>query len=285
MRRIKGFTMIELLVVISTVALLISILAPALSNVKDQARSIVCMTNMKELTLFWNIYAVEYNGRICGSYNYYGSGAGINGEFDDKASWVWAAWAGRQNRAIIANPYINAEDYRQVSQEEKIEGIKRGSLWPYSNNLEIYHCPSDRNNNDHVRSYVIGDNLNGQRARVDLSATWEIFKRIEDVPRPSESYVFLEESDPKPYNMDSFLFNAKNGTWQDPLAVWHNGSSSFSFADGHVEQRSWSKETQEHFNAADDLDDFLAYLHSWHWMPETNGGFDDIYWMEAGWAR
>ena len=281
MRRMKGFTIIELLVVISTIALLASILAPALSHVREQARSVVCMTHQKDLTLSWMTYAASNNGLLPSSYNYYGNGSGINGEFDDESSWVWAAWAGRQNKPAIENPYGNPRDF-EASQEEKTEGIKRGSLWPYSGDIDIYRCPSDKNSNKHIRSYVIADNFNGKAADISPFATWRIFKRMENVPRPSEAYVFMEESDPRPYNMDSFLFYAKSGSWSDPLAVWHKGSSSFSFADGHVEQRHWSTETEEHFNVADEQEAYLHY--NWQWSPQTDGGLDDIYWMEAGWA-
>ncbi len=283
MRRKKGFTIIELLVVISTVALLTSILAPALSYVKEQARSVVCMTHMRDLTLSWNVYATSNNGLMCGSYNYYGNGCGIAGEFDDKSSWVWAAWVGRQNKPVIENPYSDPRNFVTVPREEKIEGVKRGSLWPYADDIDIYRCPSDKNSNEHIRSYVIGDNLNGKAPDIRPSATWKIYKRAENVPRPSEAYVFMEESDPRPYNMDSFVFYAKSGSWSDPLAVWHKGSSSFSFGDGPVEQRHWSSETEEHFSAADGKNAYLYY--EWQWSPVTDGGLDDIYWMEAGWAR
>ena len=281
MRRKKGFTLIELLVVISVVALLTSILAPALSSVKEQARALVCMTHQRDLTLSWNTYAVANNGLICSSYNYYGDN--YSQEFADRSSWVWAAWSDDLNLPSIENPNSGKSHLWTVTRDEKIAGIKKGALWPYSDDIDIYRCPSDQNSFEHVRSYVIADNMNGKKPYIDSSANWKIFKRIENVPRPSESYVFIEESDPRSYNMDSFLVNVDGGSWWDPLAVWHRGSSSFSFADGHVEQRKWSKETEKEFNIADQPDGW--YYYDWQWVPVSDSAIDDYNWMQAGWAR
>lgn len=58
----KGFTLIELLVVIAIIALLMSILMPALHRVKQQARKVACMANLKQWGLFWKMYCDDNNG-------------------------------------------------------------------------------------------------------------------------------------------------------------------------------------------------------------------------------
>ena len=60
----KGFTLIELLVVIAIIALLMSILIPALALVKEQARTIACMGNLRQWGLVCNMYAEANSGKL-----------------------------------------------------------------------------------------------------------------------------------------------------------------------------------------------------------------------------
>jgi prepilin-type N-terminal cleavage/methylation domain-containing protein/prepilin-type processing-associated H-X9-DG protein len=57
-----GFTLIELLVVISIIALLIGILLPALSAARSAARNAQCMSNVRQLSMALNAYAVNSEG-------------------------------------------------------------------------------------------------------------------------------------------------------------------------------------------------------------------------------
>ena len=65
-RRLFAFTLIELLVVVSIIALLVSILVPALSNARDQARRVVCMNNLRQLGICNVLYAEDND------YHYFG---------------------------------------------------------------------------------------------------------------------------------------------------------------------------------------------------------------------
>jgi len=80
--RQRGFTLIELLVVIAIIALLMAILMPALQRVKKQARTVVCLSNLKQWGTIFAMYTDENNGffprRMSGSgrwinvlYDYY----------------------------------------------------------------------------------------------------------------------------------------------------------------------------------------------------------------------
>jgi len=76
-RRTSGFTLIELLVVIAIIALLMSILMPALQRVKFQARSVACISKLKQWGLFFSMYAEDYDGRFMMG-------------FPSDNRWVWA---------------------------------------------------------------------------------------------------------------------------------------------------------------------------------------------------
>ena len=64
MRKIRGFTLIELLVVIAIIALLLSILMPALSKAKDLAMGAACKGNLKNYTFAISMYCDDYDGKF-----------------------------------------------------------------------------------------------------------------------------------------------------------------------------------------------------------------------------
>jgi prepilin-type N-terminal cleavage/methylation domain-containing protein/prepilin-type processing-associated H-X9-DG protein len=55
----KAFTLVELLVVISVIAMLLAILLPSLSKARDSAKAIVCGNNMRQLGMAWRFYAQD----------------------------------------------------------------------------------------------------------------------------------------------------------------------------------------------------------------------------------
>ena len=63
-RKRQGFTLVELLVVISIIALLLSILMPSLSKAREQAKLLICKSNVKQIVLAENLYAYDNQNKL-----------------------------------------------------------------------------------------------------------------------------------------------------------------------------------------------------------------------------
>ncbi len=215
----KGFTLIELLVVIAIIAILMSILMPALKAVKEQAASISCRNNVRQLTIAWIMYKDENDGNL------------VNGHTGGPGANTWITLPPSPQTA----PAVDKQQY-----------IMEGVLWPYVKKVEAYHCPSDRRpKNPHhqyaYRTYSIAGGMNG----VNKNGAWQIMPCIKysDIGNPARKYVFLAELDKRGHNMGSWVMNPKSRQWVDPFAIWHKRSTStLGWADGHVSMQQWRGE-------------------------------------------
>lgn len=90
MRRKQAFTLIELLVVIAIIAILAAILFPVFAKARDQARSIACLSNNKQIALALQMYVEDYDeamldreaGGTTGGGGVYNPGWNSDGDFD-----------------------------------------------------------------------------------------------------------------------------------------------------------------------------------------------------------
>ena len=64
LKRSSGFTLIELLVVIAIIALLLSIIMPALSKAKELAQKVICRNNLRQQCLGVMLYAEDHDGLV-----------------------------------------------------------------------------------------------------------------------------------------------------------------------------------------------------------------------------
>src|SRR3954468_11217893 len=64
----NAFTLIELLVVIAIIAILAAILFPVFAQAKEAAKKAVCVSNTKQVSLAWQMYATDYDDTMCPAY-------------------------------------------------------------------------------------------------------------------------------------------------------------------------------------------------------------------------
>jgi prepilin-type N-terminal cleavage/methylation domain-containing protein/prepilin-type processing-associated H-X9-DG protein len=245
MKMKKGaFTLIELLVVIAIIALLMAILMPALRLAKDQAAALICLNNLNNLSLGWFTYTIDNDGELMGGHRV------GNGNFKDKSCFPDGFWAEPPQDVPPARDYKGGEKPGLV--ENKLRGIRMGQLFSYVKNVKLYHCPFDARidmpDQQAYCSYSVAGGMNGEEAyrpggpcKVHPEKVAEVF---DEIRAPANKIVFIEESDPRGWNIGSWIMNPTGNCWIDPLAGWHNERSTLGFADGHAEKHRWlSKNT------------------------------------------
>jgi len=226
-RATKAFTLIELLVVIAIIAILAALLLPALSKAKQRAKGIQCLSNLKQLTTAWMLYAGDHNDLLVTNT----ADANTNSWAAGWIDWTDPANPGNTNILNIMSP--------------------QGLLWPYSKSLSIYVCPSDPGRVDIngvnyplVRSVSMNMRLNGSDYASAPISAFNNPNKLSAVnsPGPAMTFLFIDERADS-INDGFFVVDMVDTGAADYLgnipANYHNGCSTISFVDGHAEIRNW----------------------------------------------
>lgn len=245
MKSKKGFTLIELLVVIAIIALLLSIIMPALRKVKKQAMSIVCLSNLRSITTCWHTYATDNSENMV-------NGHAPHAVYNRPYFWVEAAQDESGNYTGQ-----NAINGTQLLEEDEERGIKKGLLYPYVETVDVYHCPADKSKKifsplgSYRNSYSITGMMNGEcgeeAALIDPSANYfrsdKAVKKITKVKSPSNKVVLIENTDERGMLFGSWVMYPTVPAWNDRTAIWHGNTTMLGYADGHADSHKWVDKT------------------------------------------
>jgi len=266
-RHLEGFTLIELLVVIAIIALLISILMPALSGAREAGRTTVCLAWQKNLAAAFVMYADDNEGGLVSSWTNRDPRPGRGG-----MDHSWVDWPQRDDGFRLGSGALGNRDHT----EDHERGIRRGKLWEYVEAVETYHCPSDDRaigrgvaGNIAYRTYSMPNWVSGDDGWEDYVGSGLATRRASAIPFPATKVAFLEESDPRGVNMNSWVMRLHVEQWIDPLTVWHDDASTLGFADGHAEIHKWESRQTINMTRDQQFDTLCPGNPDWQFLADA----------------
>jgi len=210
MSKRRGFTLIELLVVIAIIALLLSILMPAMRKVKEQGNMVKCMGNLKQWNLIFSMYLQENGGKF-----YSGNADGNSGD-----GFWWIIQMDEKEQSRLDNPLWFCPKTKGTFRDErgtlnnKISIYTAWGIFTQSNHSQV--SPDGIAGSYGINGWVLdvpgtGAALSENRTRVDHWKTPNV-QGAPEIPMFAEALRFDLWPQPfnRPFESEEAVWNTEN---------------------------------------------------------------------------
>ncbi len=222
LRSKTGFTLIELLVVIAIIAILASMLLPALAAAKARAYKIQCVSNVKQVLLGITLFANDNDDRLPFNINEDGTPNGLTLALDSRSSWA-LSYPTRPELGFHISPFL-ANSKTLVSSG--VEESKVMICPAFARNPQyISRAPTPSDVNDQRRMYRLREYVEGQ-------TLWNFGgPKFGQIQQPSVNGAIADEDRAFP---DGSASTMGAGWSQLPDTMVHGKTRNYGFFDNHV---------------------------------------------------